>query len=268
MPNWCHNTLTVTGPAGALAAFVAAAAERVDEATLERDHAEMQVWGNQEKPSLEDYCAKRRAEQAPLSFASILPMPEGWTPGIDAVPCDLCAGTGRRPFTEAGAERLAAERGVRALAWQGNSEKDLQAHAKRCNGCNGCKGSGERMPFGSEPWYVWNSERWGSKWDANFSGPAIALGSEQSSVGETVAALGRQGGPAAGAVIYKFDTAWSPPVAFCVGASLLHPELTFTLRFGEPGGGFAGEVVVKAGEIVSDTELDVDEVLAPEEMWF
>ena len=46
-----------------------------------------------------------------------------------------------------------------------------------------------------------------------------------------------------------------------------HPELEFVLRFGEPGGGYAGEVSVEGSEVI-ETVLELDEVLAPEEMWF
>jgi hypothetical protein len=71
-----------------------------------------------------------------------------------------------------------------------------------------------------------------------------------------------------GSVQYKFDTAWSPPWAWLVASSEKHPELEFTLRFGEVGNDVAGELKAAAGVMLEENDLEVDDVLSPEEMWF
>ncbi len=113
-------------------------------------------------------------------------------------------------------------------------------------------------------WYSWRIENWGTKWDANFGAPFMALGTENSSPAETF-----QGGfENVGRFTWKFETAWSPPVPWVVAASDKHPNIKFTLRYGEPGNDFAGQVVCRGGRIVSDEELPIDQVLDETEMWF
>jgi hypothetical protein len=109
---------------------------------------------------------------------------------------------------------------------------------------------------------------WGTKWDAVFSTDrTLAFGAEGMDVQASGAALGVQG--SAETRVYQFDTAWSPPLAWLVHASDQWPDLTFHLRFGEPGNDFAGEATRCVEEDVSEyTELKVTDVLAPEQMWF
>ena len=109
--------------------------------------------------------------------------------------------------------------------------------------------------------------QWSTKWDASFSGGSmIQIGTEESDPELTMSARGVQ--LADGVAIYKFDTAWSPPVNWLAITSRKHPGLSFTLRYGEAGNGIAGEVMFEKGDLVADRELPIDEVLAPEEMWF
>lgn len=136
---------------------------------------------------------------------------------------------------------------------------------KENNGCNACHGSGQQTD--EEGWYRHHVENWGSKWDASFGdGPFMSLGTEDADVTATVESQGLTKTPTV--LIYKFDTAWSPPAAFVENASALFGELEFTLRFGEPGGDFAGQARWVAGVCVEQVDLDVSDVLAPEEMWF
>ena len=119
----------------------------------------------------------------------------------------------------------------------------------------------------SYDWYSWRVENWGTKWEPSFDGPFLALGDSEADVDTTVLGQGRWT-LGDGALLYVFDTAWSPPVPWLDKVAALYPALEFTLRFGEVGNGFAGECRYEDGSLVADTELDIDEVLAPHERWF
>ncbi len=113
-------------------------------------------------------------------------------------------------------------------------------------------------------WYLWRLENWGTKWEPSFSGPFIAFGPETADPESSY-----QGGfERVGCFLWKFDTAYSPPMPWVKTVSGLYPEITFTVRFGELGVDCAGETVFRAGEIVSSEELPVEDVLQPDEMWF
>lgn len=238
MPNWCHNTLTVRGESEALLAFV----------------------------------EKVKTEEQPLTFAAHVPeLSEEELAAIDElsmVTCDLCGGTGFRPRTQEEADRLGVHFHEGAVA-PDTADEDR----KGCNGCldhskpweAGIPGTGRRIE-GSGAWYNWRVENWGTKWDASFNGPFMALGSEGADVDATVEAQGSVLTPEI--AIYKFDTAWSPPVPWVGSASEQEPDLEFELQFGEPGGDFAGRMRFVAGVTVEEEELEVEDVLAPEEMWF
>ena len=115
-------------------------------------------------------------------------------------------------------------------------------------------------------WYEWRLVHWGTKWDASFDGPAGAIVWEEGDVESSVESQGAT--IADQAAFYKFDTAWSPPVPFVINVSGQFPKLQFKLRFGEMGNGFAGEGIYRNGETIEETELDVEDVLAPEDRWF
>lgn len=224
MPNWCHNTLTVSGEEAELKAFV----EQV------------------------------RDDEQPLSFAKIVPQPsdEELRKLETYQPCTMCGAVGTLPESE----EQAAERGARWYTWMDPAERDDRT-------CNVCRGSKEER-VGMEGWYTWRCNHWGTKWDASFSdsGPFIAFGQEGMDVELTKQAQGLVSTPVV--AVYKFDTAWGPPEPVVEAASEQHPQLEFVLRYGEPGEGYAGEVRFISGLAVSKESLEVEEVLAPEELWF
>lgn len=228
MPNWCHNKLTVEGPSVAVAAFVKKVATKEQPLTFAAHVPE---------PSAEVYAAIEESEK---------------------IECDLCGGTGKRPRTEGEAELIGAR-------WVGTEYDRNQPEAvEERAACNGCRGSGRVVPFsgGQRGWVV---SHWGTKWDASFGGPLGALGTEEADVAKSVAMQGVLIAP--GMARYDFDTAWSPPVEWLLAVGPMEPELTLTLRYGEPGNDFAGEVAVH-GHQVREAELTVEDVLSPEEMWF
>jgi hypothetical protein len=191
MPNWCHNTLTVSGDPEEVAAYV----EHVKVPPTKREmHA-----GGVDGPE-----GEYEDPGQPLSFAKDVPEP---------------------------------------------AEHDL--------------GEGGMFPG----WYEWRVNHWGTKWDANFTGGSlVAFGDETADIDASEKRRGALELP--GSVQYKFDTAWSPPYYWLIASSEKHPELEFVLRFGEVGNGVAGQFKVVAGLVVEETDLEVEEVLSPEEMWF
>jgi hypothetical protein len=225
MPNWCHNTLTVSGEEAALAVFV----------------------------------EKVKTEEQPLSFAAIIPEPSEEVLRRDwerYKPCTMCGAVGTLPESEA----QAAERGAKWYPWMDPAEREDRT-------CNVCAGTTlERV--GMPGWHNWRCTAWGTKWDASFadSGPFLALGQEGMDVELSKSTQVATSTPTV--AVYKFDTAWGPPAPVIEAASAQHPELEFTLRYGEPGEGFAGEVKYAEGICLVDEALEVEEVLAPEEMWF
>lgn len=268
MPNWCHNTLTVSGEADELQRFLEAARPTEDVLRSEYDtrwvvpawvppeNHEQYLADLGEKPPFNEF-VKQAVEQQPLSFASLVP--EASDEELRALeryqPCTMCGAHGTLPENE----EQAAERGAKWYEW-------MLPDVRKDRTCNVCHGTTEER-VGSEGWYEWRLRHWGTKWDAAFGhGPMIAIGSHEMNVDATVEAQGATITPTV--AVFKFDTAWSPPSPVVETASERFPELEFVLRYGEPGGGYAGEERYVAGVCVESEDLEVEEVLAPEEMWF
>ena len=79
-------------------------------------------------------------------------------------------------------------------------------------------------------WYDWRIDTFGTKWEPY-----------DSSLGETESCL-----------LYHFQSAWSPPVAFVQKLIVRYPELRFNLRFKESGVGFMGEVTETSAILDAD----------------
>ena len=220
MPNWCHNTLTVSGDESHVLAFV----------------------------------ERAKSAEAPLSFNNFVPEPpdDVLRELEEFKPCTMCGACGTLPKSP----EQARARGARWYDWMASRED------RTCNVCRGTK----RERVGSEGWYRWRCEHWGTKWDAAFGEPFIALGSGDMDVELSVETKGATLTPEV--AVFKFDTAWAPPLSFAEAVSEQYPDLEFTLRYGEPGEGFAGETRFIGGLTIEEVELSLDEVLAPEEMWF
>lgn len=92
-------------------------------------------------------------------------------------------------------------------------------------------------------WYTWRVQKWGTKWD----------------VGEGLRFERTEEG-----LLYDFDTAWSPPLAWVEAASKAYPALKFDIKYCECGNDFSGRIVFEGGETVSTKEGTAQEV-HPEE---
>ena len=257
MPNWCHDTLIVAGPPQELERFIEAA--RPQDEALRRDYADWPSYDMASRPATWHEYARQAKEHQPLSFGSLVPEPSQATyeamEDEMATMCNLCQGKGKRPVTKEEADEWGApfyEDVVPVMPFEDREP------------CNGCGGKGRRSLHPG--WYEWRIQNWGTKWDASFSEPFGALGAEEANPELSVQALGLTESDQV--AIYKFDTAWSPPMPVIEQASEQFPELRFTLRFAEVGNGYAGEVTYQVGIEQDSKELEVEEVLAPEEMWF
>lgn len=219
-------------------------------------HSTLTVQG-EEEPLKAFVEAVRESDERPLSFAKIVPQPsdEELRALEQYQPCSMCGAHGVLPETP----EQASEWGARWYTWMDPRERE----DRTCNVCGGSKQ--ERV--GREGWYSWRVEHWGTKWDASFSEDgAMGVGGETMDVTVTKETQGATVTPTI--AIYKFDTAWAPPVPAILAASEQHPDLEFVLRFAEMGENYAGETKCVSGELVEEKELEVEDVLAPEEMWF
>lgn len=269
MPNWCHCTLTVSGEADELQRFIEAARIREEDVRPEYEtHWDVPEWIADEKReeylnrlgpkvSFEEFFA-RCLENQPLSFHSLCPQPpdEELRKLERHKPCTMCGARGRLPRNPVQAEK----NGAKWYDW-------MDPKVRKDRTCNACGGTKEER-VGMEGWYEWRVRHWGTKWDASFTGSSLfALGNgEEIDVDLSLESRGATVTPTV--VIYKFDTAWAPPSPVIAAASEQHPELEFVLQFGEVGGDFAGWEKYVSGICVDNEELEVEEVLAPEEMWF
>lgn len=88
--------------------------------------------------------------------------------------------------------------------------------------------------------YNWRLGNWGVKWDLDVDTSVEEVDSNQ--------------------IIYRFDTAWGPPVAFVRAVAKEHPRLCFRLEAIEPGMGFGFIGEYSEGEIENEVELNWNEV--------
>lgn len=199
MPNWCHDTLTVTGAdPEAVHRFIEAVKPK--EADLRIEWENWPAYDQSNRPEFEAYLKEVR-ETVPLTFASLVP--ETWDREV----------------------------------------KDADA----------------MFPG----WYQWRCDNWGTKWDANFEGVhgAMVL-SEEADLNVGISTV-----ETVNTVVYRFLTAWAPPYPWVQAAAKQFSTLHFVLQWAEPGNDIAGRLSC-CGEACNEEDLEVAQVLAPEEYWF
>jgi Ferredoxin-like domain in Api92-like protein len=92
-------------------------------------------------------------------------------------------------------------------------------------------GPEETQRYGKNNWRDWCITYWGTKWDAD-----ARLTNELPDF-----------------LVYEFESAWSPPVAWLTKVARDFPRLRFTLIYDEAGMGFAGTAIVDQGKLIVDT---------------
>ncbi|GIW31555.1 MAG: hypothetical protein N2047_06185 [Meiothermus sp.] len=83
----------------------------------------------------------------------------------------------------------------------------------------------------------WCYDHWGTRWDAN-----------QPELEEE-----------AGALIYRFSTAWSPPIPVVRAMAAQHPRLTLELEYEEGWEGYAGRCRFAGGVLIEEAEWEPEE---------
>lgn len=86
--------------------------------------------------------------------------------------------------------------------------------------------SGTKPVDPSQAWWDWRVQNWGTKWELN----EVELIDESEDY-----------------LLYRFDTAWSPPVKWLEKVAKDYPELDFRLKYEEEGVGFLGVAKSRAG---------------------
>lgn len=107
---------------------------------------------------------------------------------------------------------------------------------------DGNLGQEERKKFGSNNWYDWSNDNWGTKWNAS------------DSYGTRPYAEGK---PAE----ISFNTAWSPVPDLIDTLSTQFPTLTFEYSYSEEGMMFAANLTIKNGEWLQEDYLDDDDMM-------
>jgi hypothetical protein len=106
-----------------------------------------------------------------------------------------------------------------------------------------CDAEGQKNPLN---WYNWNMANWGTKWDVACSDDEVGGSTsldEHMSNGEDQW------------LVYRFDTAWAPPVVAITKLSELVPHCVVTLSYQEEQG-WGGEVEFVNGKITAESDYD------------
>lgn len=91
-------------------------------------------------------------------------------------------------------------------------------------------------------WYNFNNREWGTKWD-------VAIHNNEEYSDTEIMDEG------SGFIIYKFNTAWSPPFPVIQELSKQYPDLIVDLEYEEEQG-WGGEITFRNGEIIDQKEYD------------
>ena len=104
----------------------------------------------------------------------------------------------------------------------------------------------EALLFKGNHWYDWNVRNWGTKWDV-----AVSWDDEY----PDTELLEHESKDEDQWLVYKFNTAWSPPVPAMEKLSALVPNCVLTLEFEEETG-WGGEYEFVKGEMTAESNYD------------
>jgi hypothetical protein len=111
------------------------------------------------------------------------------------------------------------------------------------------------MPKSKEDdWYNWNCEHWGTKWDA--VDVTINHDSEQGWIKDEGDVH----------LIYRFNTAWSPPLAWFSAIAQKWPKLRLLMNYCELGMDYSGQSGCDKGDTLTweSENLSIGDIIASE----
>ncbi len=127
--------------------------------------------------------------------------------------------------------------------WNIISPTDLEAYVKQPDHSLPI---GEQMKFQTNDWYAWNVRNWGTKWDV------AVLNDEKYSNTELIEDMNNGEDQW---LVYRFDTAWSPPHPAVQKLSKLVPNCVVTLDYEEETG-WGGETEFVNGEETAHSDYE------------
>ena len=123
--------------------------------------------------------------------------------------------------------------------WNITAPTDLEAYNKQPE----FKASFDEMMGGiGNDWYSFNNRNWGTKWDVG------RFDTDEYSDTELI-------NDESNFLLYRFNTAWSPPFPVIQELSRQYPDLVVDLEYEEETG-WGGEITFKNGEIIDQKEYE------------
>jgi hypothetical protein len=98
------------------------------------------------------------------------------------------------------------------------------------------------VKYGHTDWYSWACEKWGTKWSATRAGWMSPARSAKRDAHQ----------------VAYFQTAWGPPVPIVAALSERYPETILRLTYCEPDGGFIGFTTFQGGSEIACKQEDYD----------
>lgn len=98
----------------------------------------------------------------------------------------------------------------------------------------------------SNDWYSWNTRNWGTKWD-------VAVSDEDQYPDTELLEFMTEGEDHW--LVYRFNTAWAPPLTALIKLSNQYPTAVLTLDWQEEQG-FGGQIELVDGDITSESNYD------------
>ena len=89
---------------------------------------------------------------------------------------------------------------------------------------------------GRDDWYSWCCDNWGTEWPAHAAGWMSSARAAKREAHQ----------------IAYFETAWSPPVPVVLALSARFPKVVLRLEYDEPDGGIRGSITVQAGSVIAE----------------
>ena len=102
--------------------------------------------------------------------------------------------------------------------------------------------------YGAPDWYDWCNANWGTKWADCHTEKVYEHDCHPSQSADDEDSLKK--------VMFRFDSAWAPPVEGFNAVAMMFPKLVFDLRYEEPGMCFQGFRTWANGEVQHEADME------------